>query len=736
MTNISNFRTAAQQSPANSRVLQSGNGQVVATRGGVSWFQTQSQKSENKQTAEFFLKSIRSHYGEKIAGDVAPLIAASLERGKPLHSRQVVRVLNTADEIRPKIIQANRSSIEGFFKEVATGQGASRFDMKFNSTVKEYFGKDANLKDIKDMVNFDALKSKVAIGLDQMRMEGRNLISNEDIIETAGNLIVADFQAGLYEQCEKKVDLKDVNSLASQVLDRAIAQQGSELKLDKLTPVAREQLQSLCNTRVQKLLSESIRAIDTGGNAPNLLEGINDGSIVKALDSTIQKFVADRTAVYKEVVNLPATSFSEKGETVNPQEMWKLAEAGMHGTLSTEQVRASGTHRMKMLSATTELSELLLNPVESRQYYSQLGACLKNIQSMTAEVDLGNAHEQNNTLKDLWSFALASKTPEEINNLKNALTGTNSKIPSLLKGLKYMEGNFSNYEDCQNDPQAYRASQKKASECNAVLSALSEHLDENAVQDKTADFTTLEDASDTTIALMRNIGLEVPAPNRLGSENPDAIFSDRTYQKIQKNVANLSNIGTRPKIIDGMYEESTRDFHRASYKIDGQIIPRGAGIDSETTTAGVKDALIEMCSDENNNVIEPLLLSVSKIACQALPGCGLTSIYGMSDPDLLLFRPGLGTTPQNSIEYEISRNDKGGIDVSVASTNIATVATFLVEGYMDQVMLDRDKSYANLTMRASVGPNGEGPTLEDISYGYSLKPMPDEADAADMPDTA
>ncbi len=736
MTNISNFRAAAEQAPANSRVLHSGNDQVVTKRGGVSWFQTQSKKSENKQTAEFFLKSIRSHYGEKIAGDVTPLIAASLKRGKPLHSRQVVRVLNTAEEIRPKIIQANRSSIEGFFKEVAIGQGTSRFDMQFNSTAKEYFGKDANLKDIKDMVNFDALKSKVAIGLDQMRMGGRNLVSNEDIIETAGNLIVADFQAGLYEQCEKKVDLKDVDSLASRALDRAVTQQGSELKLDKLTPAAREQLQSSCNARVQKLLSESIRAIDAGGNAPNLLEGMDDRSIAQAIDSTIQKFVADRTAVYKEAVNLPATSFSETGENVDLQEMSKLAETGMHGTLSSEQVRALGTHHQKMLSETTELSELLLNPVESRQYYSKLGACLKNIQRMMVEVDLGKgkAHEQNNTLKNLWKLALSNKTPEEINNLKNALTGTNSKIPSLLKALKYMEGNFSNDENFRDDPQAYSSSQKKASKYNAVLSALSEHLDENAVQDKTADFTTLEDVSDSMIALMRNIGLEVPAPLRIGSENPDVVFSDRTYQKMQKNVANLSNIETSPKIIDGMDEKSIRDFHRASYEIDGKVIEKGA--DNEATSASVKKALIEMCTDENKKVNEELLLSVSKIACQALPSSGLSSIYGTSNPEILLFRLSLGMSPQKPVEYKVARNEKGGIDVSVTSTNTAKAALVQIEGQIEQIIFDPDKSYANLKMRASVGANGEGPTLEDVSYGYSLKLTPDEADTADMPDTA
>ena len=231
-----------------------------------------------------------------------------------------------------------------------------------------------------------------------------------------------------------------------------------------------------------------------------------------------------------------------------------------------------------------------------------------------------------------------------------------------------------------------------------------------------------ENQSDEAIAMLRNVGIAMPAPDRVGQVNPKAPVSQPSLDRIRKEVdAHVANTANK-RVENGLLAESTRDFGRATYRANGQDLTRDP--------AAVAEGLRDFCTNGSGRLDEEMLLGISKVAYQAIPLSAFAGLFDPRNPETALFdgSPAF-VSGTNNVAYDLSRNDNDEVILNVSLSGPLNQLTHIRgDGSHDMEPLEPERSRLELSMDLKLDANDFKPTVEAVNVGYSLFPGRDVPD--------
>ena len=265
---------------------------------------------------------------------------------------------------------------------------------------------------------------------------------------------------------------------------------------------------------------------------------------------------------------------------------------------------------------------------------------------------------------------------------------------------------------------------KAATDYSLMMRSLAEVL-----QEKTGTYTPIEingNVPDETIVTLRNLGISIPAPRRLGRQNQDARISESGLAAIRQQLSEYLRVKGQGEFTYGVSAECIRDVENNTYVIEGKLVKRNRG--------SVGQAMFEFCTAPGGHLNQQLLRNLSMLAYRGAFDCVHDSCLNYARPEIALFseEPVVTDVEQS---HRLARDRDGGVTLESRLVGKVQQVNWQNEsGTLETVDLDPDQSHLDLTVRFKLdGATGQ-PELKDACIDYAFIPVGEtfgEFDSAD-----
>ena len=236
------------------------------------------------------------------------------------------------------------------------------------------------------------------------------------------------------------------------------------------------------------------------------------------------------------------------------------------------------------------------------------------------------------------------------------------------------------------------------------------------------------DVPDQAIATLRNLGVPMPAPRRLGGQNRDTPISESGLAAIRGQLAEHMRIKGFGPFVRGVSAECIDDVRNNTYMINGISIP----VDYES----VSRAIVAFCSSPEGTVNRPLIRNLSMLAYSGGFDCVRHTCLNNRKPEIALFSedPVLTKVQQT---HGLRRDATGNVILDCRQVgNVQQVRTRTADDSLETIDLDPNHSFLDLNVRFLLDRATGQPTLGGVSVDYAFIPAArTPADSASMDGT-
>ena len=691
--------------------LRAGGNGVAIRSGRVARWVARFRTSENRAVAHKFAASLRQRYGTEVSDQV--MRGSGLDRhaarGKPLRARHVQEAVRRADVLFSATRERNAMVAQSYSRPVSVGTDQSLLRIKIDDVARQFYPANPT---VTKLVDPQALATKVEDAIATAGQNGRHFVTTEEAAGVLSNVVTEELNGAYHNARDRalaSLTLDHPGSISCQALAEAAGGCDPALHIDtnRLTPDVHAELAS----RFQAAVSD--------GAVP--AERLHDAASLRALaGKVIGEFVAERAAAQKALDGLPVVN--TQTPLVSAQQKAALMDQVVHDNVPAAVVPSMAWAYVKVADDVAALG----NPPNA----GDLGASLASIRTgMTdAFADAGvpiTVENQAPMHRMCWRFLLAPGGAAQKEFIAAQLQPGAGALRSVGEGASWYREVFpgtdeaertwaSSANDYAEQPVYAEASFRDATRYAVLMGALAEVATEGAAPEQRVELEANGTLPDEAIATLRNLGIPIPAPDRLGHSNAAVPISAGGLAAIREELADqYANMSAAP-LKNGLLQESTRDFNRATYRVDGKELPRS----EEAVTRELRD----LCTDKHGQLDERLLKSVSTIAYQAGPGCVYAAVFNPMRPDLAVFDGMPGVNPTES-SFNLSRGDNGDVIVRcLRYGEVTRLDRSDAQGMMELVPVDRNASSLDLTVEFRIDAATCEPRLEDVRIGYRMAP--------------
>ena len=263
-------------------------------------------------------------------------------------------------------------------------------------------------------------------------------------------------------------------------------------------------------------------------------------------------------------------------------------------------------------------------------------------------------------------------------------------------------------------PESLRA----ATDYSVMICSLAEVLDEKTGWLWTSlSIVGDNNVPDQTIATLRNLGVPMPAPARLGEQNRKTPISEPALAAIREQFEEHLRIKRSGTLEFGVLAECIRDVRNNTYAIEGRELRR----DNET----VAHEMQAFCTGRNSGLNRTLLSNLSMLAYRGGFNCVHATCLNNARHDMALFAEEPVITEVEQSHY-LSRTESGDVILNSEQWGKVRQLKIPVEhGDRETVDLDPDSSHLRLAIRFRLDGTTGRPALEDVNIDYAFIPLDD-----------
>ena len=135
--------------------------------------------------------------------------------------------------------------------------------------------------------------------------------------------------------------------------------------------------------------------------------------------------------------------------------------------------------------------------------------------------------------------------------------------------------------------------------------------------------------------------------------------------------------------------------------------------------------LREFCTDESGHVNEQMLLNISRLAYQTMPGMVMTTM-APGQEHLAPFQHVPSDLSGTRVEYDISKDEQANVTVATASSSSVGALMSMDDdtGMPSNIPLDAENSQLNMRMAVALDAQTCEPTLNTASVDYAFPGAP------------
>ena len=325
-------------------------------------------------------------------------------------------------------------------------------------------------------------------------------------------------------------------------------------------------------------------------------------------------------------------------------------------------------------------------------------------------------------MRSFWQALLAGHDAAQLDGVIEQLGQRGSPLRYFGEGTNYFHHVFTKSDTYSKREDMYESSRDTAINYDFMLNNLAQVCqDKTGAPEPLMGLTSPEMLSDSAVTMLRNLGIKIPAPNRLGEENGDFRLSDQALESVQNSILDQS-LRASKKVVDGVGREFSADLGRAVYRLQGA--------DLGTDSGEIMNRLREFCTDESGKLNEAMLLGISKVAYQATFG-SLMSILAPGSEHLAPFQSipnreggNTGDTGEARPEYDIGKNEKGEVTIRMRFSEPVHQLNGLDPGTgeFSSVRLKPDISRFGMALDVSLDAKTFEPTLNEAGMNYAFYP--------------
>ena len=275
---------------------------------------------------------------------------------------------------------------------------------------------------------------------------------------------------------------------------------------------------------------------------------------------------------------------------------------------------------------------------------------------------------------------------------------------------------------------AHRESLKNATDYSVMLRSLAQVLDEKTgMTSSSLLIIPNNNVPDETIVTLRNLGVRMPAPARLGQQNRSALISEGTLEAVRRQLDEHLRVKNSESSGTPILEECVRDIPCNSYSIGGRDLP--------SDNASVGEEMINFCKGRDGSVNQVLLKNLSMLAYRGGFNCVLDTCLKNAQPEVALFseEPVMSVVGQS---HDLSRARNGDVILrSELHCKVNQLKTRNEQGEPEAVDLDADNSHVHLAIRYKLDGTTGQPALDDIDIGYAFMPLDEGSEGDATADT-
>ena len=572
--------------------------------------------------------------------------------------------------------------------------------------------------DIHRLVDAERLSRLVEGEIRAAGNDGKHFVTTREAEQIFSRVLSRELQsacATAQRRALSRMSLENPYSIARQAFSDALA--GSEGRVSIDPNRLEADLRHALNSRFEDAIANRLPAT-----------ALDDESALRGLaDELMEGFVAERAAARAAVEALPIDSAARARMAVQVQ----------HDDIPAEMVPAMGR---AWLQVRDDLAELAgpLGPGKATEPLSRI--CSSMSSAFEDPGDQVPASDRDAVYRSAWRLLLAPGREAPMYALAGRMADPDSDLRMIGQGAMWFrsesretgEGSRTAGGAAGRESSGPAASFDVAARYAETMENLAKVLRDGTgawgealgLSDDGLRLRPLVRQFDESIATLRSLGMTVPSPDSARLEPPGTPLSPRSFDMLREELAGhmasverkLGNDPGNELVRDGIWTESTVDFDRGTYRVDGRKLARDP--------KAVANGLRALCTDERGRLNEEMLLGVSKVAYQAIP---VGAVAGLSDPRNLDLSP-FGGSPvflpgAHRVEYNLSRNDEGEVAMNVSFwAPVESLSHFADDHSITSELLDPYRSELHLSLDLKLDATSFRPTLEDARVGYALIP--------------
>ena len=249
------------------------------------------------------------------------------------------------------------------------------------------------------------------------------------------------------------------------------------------------------------------------------------------------------------------------------------------------------------------------------------------------------------------------------------------------------------------------------------------------LQEKTGSCRPVEvngNVPDEMIVTLRNLGISMPAPRRLGQQNRDTPISEAGLAAMRQQLSEHLRVKGQGQFKNGVSAECIRDVRNNTYVIENDRI--------QHDQYSIGQAMLDFCTPPGGHLNRLLLRNLSMLAYRGAFDCVRETCLNYARPEIALFSEE-PVVPDVDQYHRVVRDGAG--NVILESRQVGKVQQVIrrnENGTPETVDLDPDRSLLDLTVRFKLDGTTGQPELKDACIDYAFIPVQEtfgEFDSAD-----
>ncbi len=720
-----------EQDRGGSLIVRARQAEVAVRSGQLARLTAHFRLGENRRATGRFLQAMSATYGAEITREVAAArkVTGGFGRIMPLTARKVSTVVRQAEHLQDSIRQNNRLLAECAKKVQAEGLStesvSAEIDKSIQGHLKNMPGFAGSYSEVARSINAETVAAQVEQAVVEAGRDGSHRVSPEEARAIRRDTVYEGVQQALFRYAEGKsralaqLDVRTEGSIAHQALLAAYQERG-------LLP--RPNGRWLTSDAADELNRRFATAI-AAENFP--AEGLDDPNALHELASKVaDHFVSERLSAWSAVDRLWVLTDSQRDA---------LKALVLRDQIPAALVPDAADSLFMLRDELASLTE-----PRSPQELEDLIKCLHLVLTSTwrAEGAANRRASEDHSFRSLWRFLLAPMEMSEARTKLNALESWNSP----LRGIGVAAGWYANdfrkaVADSEAAQQIFDAkSFETARETSNMLHWMVETLREKLYGEGTERPKSTMDAcpDDATVALLRNLGIAFPAPDRVGQSNAHVSLSEPTLKALRNELdehfqengkTDNSGLAKNCQAFLGVNDSTENGRLKAKIYIDGQALP------PDMHAEAVTEQLKAFCTGRNGRVNRKMLAGITRLVDPDTLRCVFAGCMNPDRPDTAIMssypagvNEGLsfslwkaeGGKPRLGIAHMITplflQYDEQGAELPGAGQRSG------VKTGSDRTILNGHTSNFSVRLIVSFDPKSYRPGVEWHEIGYAFHP--------------